>query len=136
MCPLLLPVAVAVDTHPQTSNVSINDEFSLSCTASAFPLPNITWFQNSTLVENDTRTTIAQTTTSRTVTSTITIDNATTSDGGTYVCRVDAPPGTDFNITDSDTALVLVQGESHVLSVAKCVFFVWLKQSVLLTFCA
>ena len=54
--------------------------------------------------------TTAQTTTPRTVTSSITIYNATVSDSGTYVCRVGAPPGTDFNTTDSDMALILVQG--------------------------
>ena len=108
---LLSIVAVAVDTHPQNTNVSIHDDFTLSCTASAFPLPNITWFHNSSLVVETSLITIFQTTTNRTFTSTIMTANATSSDSGTYVCRASAPPGTDFNTTDSNSALVLVQGE-------------------------
>ena len=106
-------VAVAVDTHPQNTNVSIHDDFTLSCTASAFPLPNITWYHNSSLVVENSFIAIFQTATNRTVTSTIMTVNATSNDSGTYVCRVSAPPGTDFNTTDSDSALVLVQGEEH-----------------------
>ena len=58
----------------------------------------------------DDRITTSQTTTLRSVTSIISIVNATDSDSGTYVCRVGAPPGTNFNTTDSDSALILVQG--------------------------
>ena len=61
--------------------------------------------------ETDPRITISQTTGDRTVRSSITTINATTSDGGTYVCQVGTPPGTGFNTTDSDPALILVQGE-------------------------
>lgn len=109
-CVCVTPVAVAVDTHPITSNVSIRDNFTLTCTASAFPLPNITWLHNATLVTENSRITTTQTTTPRSVTSRLAIGNATASDSGTYVCRVGAPSGTDFNTTDSDTALILVQG--------------------------
>lgn len=116
---LLTPVAVAVDTHPQTANVSIGDDFTLTCTASAFPLPNITWLHNGSLVVENGRITTTQTTTPRTVTSSITTDNATTTDSGLYVCRVGAPAGTDFNTTDSDPALILVQGEAGIFV---CVF--------------
>ena len=119
---ILFAVAVTVDSHPQSGNVSINDDFTLSCTASAFPLPDITWFHNSSLIAEDNRTTINQTRpTVRAVASTITIENATTSDGGTYVCRVDAPMGTDFNETYSDTAVILVQGTS-LLFVLLCLW--------------
>ena len=106
-------VAVAVDTHPQTGNVSISDDFSLSCTASAFPLPGITWLHNSTEVMegDDDRVNISQTTTLRSVTSIITTVNATSSDSGRYVCEFGAPPGTNFNTTNSAPALILVQGK-------------------------
>ena len=50
VCLSIAIVAVAVETHPQTSNVSISDDFSLSCTASAFPQSDITWLHNSTEV--------------------------------------------------------------------------------------
>ena len=107
-----LAVAVEIDTHPQTANVSIADSFTLSCAASAFPLPNISWWHNSTLVdESNPRITTYQSTGVRSVYSNITIVNATTSDGGRYVCRVGTPEGTNFSTTDSDTALILVQGK-------------------------
>ena len=59
----------------------------------------------------DDRITISQTTTLRSATSIISIVNATDADSGTYVCRIDAPPGTNFNTTDSNPSLILVQGK-------------------------
>lgn len=104
------PVAVLVDEDPQDSNVSRADTFTLTCTASAYPLPNITWLHNMTTVMENVSVSISQTTMARSVTSELTVENATTTDSGDYLCRVGAPPGTSFNTTDSDTALVLVQG--------------------------
>ena len=106
----LLAVAVLVDEDPQDSNVSRADEFTLTCTASAYPLPNITWLHNMTTVMENVRVSISQTTMSQSVTSELRVENATTTDSGDYLCRVGAPPGTSFSTTDSDTALVLVQG--------------------------
>ena len=59
----------------------------------------------------DDRITISQTITLRSATSIISIVNATDDDSGRYVCRIDAPPGTNFNTTDSNPSLILVQGE-------------------------
>ena len=111
ICLPLSPVEVVIDTQPQTANVSRGSNFSLSCTASAYPLPDISWLHNASAVIEDSRISISETNTARSVTSTITIENAIATDSGDYVCRVGAPPGTEFNTTDSDTALVLVQGE-------------------------
>ena len=111
-----------MDLHPESANVSIADNFTVTCAASAYPLPNISWWHNSSLVdEANPRITISQTTGIRTVESTITTVNATTSDGGTYVCQVGAPPGTDFDTTDSDPALILVQGELGLVLRCVCV---------------
>ena len=110
-------MAVVVETHPQSANVSIADSFTLSCAASAYPLPNISWWHNSTLVDKaNPLITVNQTSEPRVVTSVITIVNATTSNGGTYVCVVGTPPGTNFSTTSSNAAVILVQGErvSHV----------------------
>lgn len=128
----LTPVAVAVDTHPTTSNISIGENFTLTCTASAFPLPNITWLHNDSIVIENSRITTTQTTTPRTVTSSITINNATVSDSGTYVCRVGAPSGTNFNTTASDTALILVQG-GECINVCAFVTLVYVETVVMST---
>ena len=106
-----LAVAVVVEENPQHLNVSRTDFFNLTCTVSSFPLPNITWLHNATTVIENSRITILETTTSRSITSTLNIENATSTDSGNYLCQASAPAGSSFNTTDSDTALILVQGE-------------------------
>ena len=102
---------MAIDRPPEDLNVSREDSFSLTCTASSYPLPNITWLHNmSEVIEGD-RITISQNSTDRLVTSILSISNAMTTDSGDYVCRVGAPPGTTFNDINSEAVLVLVQGK-------------------------
>lgn len=102
-------------------NVTINvDSISLECIASGFPLPTITWFQNDTMIDDDSRISIMLTSYDSmtglfmpdsfgTVISVLTIENATVNDTGRYRC--DAESAVDvYEIASSTEALVLVQG--------------------------
>ena len=103
---------------PQDQNVSIRvDNITLTCVASAYPLPNITWFQNNTVIQQDDRTTIVSTAFNETigytpddfgrVTSVLTILNASVNDSGSYRCVADSIPVYSPAISD---ICVLVQG--------------------------
>ena len=94
------------------------DNITLTCVASAYPLPNITWFQNNTVIQQDDRTTIVSTAFNEIigytpddfgrVTSVLTILNASVNDSGSYRCVADSIPV--YSPVSSDDILVLVQG--------------------------
>lgn len=106
--------------QPLAINVTIEvEDIDLSCTATGFPLPNITWFHNDTAIDiNGDRDLIINVTffdeipgfTSSDfgrVTSVLTIFNSSTNDTGDYRCE--ANEGVRIE-EQSVEVLVLVQG--------------------------
>lgn len=105
--------------QPQAINVTIDiEDIMLSCTATGFPLPTISWLHNDTVVSVDgesvtiesipfTENPLVSPSDFGRITSILTIYNATTNDTGLYKCVADnGIPGP----AESEEALVLVQG--------------------------
>ena len=105
--PICIVVSPLVTGHPQNMNVTIfKDTIILTCTATGFPSPIITWFHNGTLDILGSSTTVAVNVyTSR---STFMKLSPMTNDSGGYFCRA-AVSG--YDDTNSDVAIVLVQGD-------------------------
>ena len=111
--PVVSPVVIE---HPQHQNVtSFEGIIMLSCTATGFPAPTITWFHNNSMEGN----TSAQRINDYTTRSIVTISMPATNDSGMYYCTA-AVDG--FNDVDSNTVTVLVQGE-HCSAIA-CTSFI------------
>ena len=97
-------------------NVSIMVEnITLHCLASGFPIPNITWLLNNSMIEADNDRITVMTTDSPdlipfgTVSSVLTIERTVIADSGNYQCVAN---NLDFfSKKESQHALVLVQGE-------------------------
>ena len=102
---------------PISVNVTSNEQLTLMCNATGFPLPSIQWYQNGTLVTEDDRISISNLTDSRSVLSTLTVSVAMTNDSGDYQCNATNSAG---NIV-SDTVTVLVQGVCMCVCVCVCV---------------
>ena len=86
----------------------------LVCIADGFPVPNITWTHNGTIIDPETSDSIIITIISMDVqrTSRLTVTNTTFNNSGDYGCIVTSVP---FTNVSSDPALVLIQGQlSHV----------------------
>ena len=93
--------------HPQDQNVtSFEGAINLTCIATGFPAPTITWIHNDTL-ENSTSY-IVEEINVYTTRSTFMMSMAETNDSGMYFCRA-AIEG--YDDVDSNMATVLVQGE-------------------------
>ena len=107
---ILSSVSLVVIEHPQDQNVtSFEGTIMLSCTATGFPAPTISWFYNN-FMEDNTSNIMTQTTNVYTTTSTFTMSMPATNDSGMYFCRA-AIDG--YDDVDSNTVTVLVQGEYH-----------------------
>ena len=109
---------------PEDSNVTIEDDITLQCVFTGFPIPDITWYRNNSLLVEDDRIIIVtvpfnEMPTGFTaeefgrVTSFLNIENASVNDTGLYRCNANSPA---YNIVSSDDALVLVQGQPNTLN--------------------
>ena len=96
--------------EPLSTNVTSTENFTLICEASGFPIPNITWQHNGSLVTSDDRTTLEFENGDRSTVGTLSIFGAMTNDSGEYECRVSSL--SLFSDILSAPALVLVQGRS------------------------
>ena len=99
--PIVSPV---VTEHPQHQNVTSFEGIMLSCTATGFPAPAITWFHNNSMEDNASPQRINDYTTR----SIFIMSMPATNDSGMYFCRA-AVDG--YDDVDSNTVTVLVQGE-------------------------
>lgn len=100
-----------VTEHPQDMNVTIIEGIIiLTCTATGFPSPTITWFHNDTLdvIESYATETVNVYTTK----STFTRSSPMTNDSGWYFCRAAIDGYDDVN---SDIVTVLVQGDQLLI---------------------
>ena len=95
------------------------ENITLHCLASGFPIPNITWLlNNSMIVADDDRITIMTTdsldlNSFGTVSSILTIERTVIADSGNYQC---VAKNLDFySGKESQSALVLVQGERTLI---------------------
>ena len=105
--PFYIVVSPLVTGHPQDMNVTIfEDTIILTCTATGFPSPTITWFHNGTLDILGSYTTVAVNV--YTTRSTFMKLSPMTNDSGGYFCRA-AVNG--YDNANSDVAIVLVQGD-------------------------
>ena len=99
-----------VTEHPRDQNVtSFEGTIMLSCTATGFPTPTITWFHNNTMEDNATDI-MSQRINVYTTRSTLTVLEPATDDSGMYFCRafIDG-----YDNSDSDIVTVLIQGKCH-----------------------
>ena len=100
---------------PSDVNATLSENFTLVCSASSYPIPNILWTHNGTMVnedENDRATIIPELITLRSVTSTLTVSMAAINDSGDYTCIVTT--SVIQNIT-AGPVTVLVQGKARTL---------------------
>ena len=105
--PTVSPVMIE---HPQDQNVtSFEGTIMLSCTATGFPAPTITWFHNNTMEDNTSYT--SEMINDYTTRSSFIMSMPATNDSGMYFCRA-AVDG--YDVTDSNTVTVLVQGEDCI----------------------
>ena len=102
---LVRPVVVS---NPMPVNVTrLQDNIVLTCSATGFPVPSITWYHNDTLVvATMTSPRIVGIPTRYEISSTLTITSANTNDTGDYYCNITNSVGT----LSTSVALVLVQG--------------------------
>ena len=85
----------------------IQDNIILTCSATGFPVPTITWYHNDTLVmASMTSPRIVSIPSRYEISSTLTITSANTNDTGDYFCNITSTVGT----VSTSVALVLVQG--------------------------
>ena len=100
-----------ISQHPQDTNVTRTENLALVCEADGFPVPNITWTHNGTIINPETSDSVIITekiSMDVQKTSTLTVSNTTSRNSGHYWCVVTSAPFTDIN---SDPALVLIQGQ-------------------------
>ncbi len=108
---LSFAVAPLILTFPEADNVtSIQDNITLTCNASGFPIPQISWTHNMTGINgSDDRVSITEDQGQRSVLSTLTVTRAMTNDSGQYECMVTSPVATYDQVLSGPVA-ILVQG--------------------------
>ena len=111
---LLPTVEPVILVPPVDMNVtSFQDNIILTCNASGYPVPSISWTHNATTVsDTDDRTSIAEQFGVRSIMSTLTVMTAMTNDSGMYECIVTSPMG-EFEQVNSGPVTVLVQGKGY-----------------------
>ena len=119
ICPnilLLSTVAPVILVPPSSLNVTfMNESINLSCNASGFPVPTISWYHNGTDINitAESRQNITRQEQERSILSILVVNakNVTVNDSGVYVCSVSSSI-TEFRDTMSNnySASILVQG--------------------------
>ena len=87
-------------------NVTTLEDIILTCTASGYPAPSISWTHNGTTVNES----ITEQNGERMVMSTLTVTGALINDSGEYECFATSPIDS-FEIVNSGPVTVLVQGK-------------------------
>lgn len=96
--------------EPVDTNVTSTENLTLTCSANGFPLPEIVWLHNDSVVEDDTRITITDSPSGVDIISMLMVVNTNFNDSGNYTCVATSPV---FNDVMSREALVLIQGKPH-----------------------
>ena len=112
---VVISVLHAVGPEIVVAPVSINvtsseDDLVLSCSATGFPTPSISWQHNNSLVSVMQRVEINETTSFFQINSTLTVRRSMTNDTGNYSCTATSPV-TFYSPVVSEVVLVLVQGQ-------------------------
>ena len=82
---------------------------SLRCAATGFPLPQVTWYLNGSLLLNSSQVAISTDVADLIVTVTVDMSSATSNNSGNYSCRVESPLQQYRAVTRYDA--VFVQGK-------------------------
>ena len=94
------------------TNVTTTEEVILTCIASGYPAPCISWTHNGTDIdENDNRISITESNGPKYVMNTLTVSGAMINDSGEYVCNT----ANTFSTAVGGPVIVLVQGKQHFL---------------------
>ena len=99
-----------ISVPPEDENVTSTEDLVLVCTATGFPVPDIVWIHNGTVVdaaESD-QTSITEVSMERQLMSTLTVTNTIFNNSGDYVCNATS---SEFDPVISDPVLVLIQGQ-------------------------
>ena len=108
---VLHAVGPVIVMAPVPINVtSVEDDIVLSCSATGFPTPSITWQHNGSLVTEMGHVEINETMSFYQRNSTLIVRTAMTNDTGNYSCTATSSL-TFYHPVTSEVVLVLVQGE-------------------------
>ena len=103
-------VAPFVDVPLMDGNVATMEDIILTCTASGYPAPSISWTHNGTTINESISQINITTQNGESVSiSTLTVTGALINDSGEYECFATSPIG-NFQIVNSGPVTVLVQG--------------------------
>jgi hypothetical protein len=103
----IIVVSPVVTEHPRNQNVtSFEGNITLSCTATGFAAPTITWFHNTSIENNALYT--SEMINAYTTRSIFIMPMPATSDSGLYFCRATI---NGYDEVDSSRVTILVQGE-------------------------
>ena len=106
----ILTVAPLIDVPPMDMNVTTTEDIILTCTASGYPAPSISWTHNGTTVSENISINITEQDEDRMTLSTLTVTGADFNDSGQYECFATSPIGS-FQTVESGPVTVLVQGK-------------------------
>ena len=113
----LFTVTPTILVSPSPLNVThLEEAIILTCNASGFPVPTVSWSHNGTDVTANTRLNIETQDDDRSVLSIINIAavNVTENDSGEYICTASSSVGDAV----SNLALVIIQGVNHYIMYA------------------
>ena len=107
----MFTVAPLIEVPPMAMNVTTLEDIILTCTASGYPAPSISWTHNGTTVdESISQISITEQNGERMVMSTLIVTGALTNDSGEYECFATSPI-VSFQIVNSGPVTVLAQGK-------------------------
>ena len=106
----ILTVAPHIDVPPMDMNVTTTEDIILTCTASGYPVPSISWNHNGTTVSESISINITEQDEDRMTLSTLTVTGADFNDSGQYECFATSPIGS-FQTVENGPVTVLVQGK-------------------------
>ena len=112
----ILTVAPRIEVPPMAMNVTTTEDIILTCTASGYPIPSISWTHNDTAVNESISISITEQ--DRVTMSTLTVIGAVVNDSGQYECFATSPIG-NFTVERSGPVTVLVQGKHLFLLLEK-----------------
>ena len=98
--------------EPVDTNITLFEMGQLTCVARGFPSPEVSWYQNGTLLDVNAlgNVDVSSTIMSRNTTSTLTFRNATFDNSGRYFCSATSSDP-DVTGVNSSAVDVIVRGE-------------------------